>query len=78
VPVPSYWHEVGAQQEVSASPAHSVPCGLQVDTTQWSTPSESGTHGAPPQHWSRNWQTFVVVTFAGSAAAMQQLGSFAS
>ena len=58
---------------------HPVPTGLQlVCTVQTSFPFGPGTHGAPPQHWSLNWQTFAVVTFAGSAAGMQQAGLFAS
>lgn len=37
---------------------------------QRSTPCASGTHGARPQHWSRNWQT--------SPCGMQQFGSLPS
>jgi hypothetical protein len=73
---------LGAQHERSSGPRHEPPAGVQaepVERTQWSTPvAGSGTQGFPPQHWSLNWQTLVVVTLAGSAAGMQQAGSFAS
>lgn len=80
--MPSYWQVFGAQQLVSVSPVQTPPFAVQVGWVgreQWRTPVVgSGTHGAPPQHWSLNWQTFAVVTFAGSAAGMQQAGLFAS
>jgi hypothetical protein len=72
---------LGAQQERSSGPAQAPSFGVHVGPVgrvQWRTPLASGTQGAPPQHWSLNWQTFAVVTFAGSTAGMQQAGSFAS
>jgi hypothetical protein len=57
------------QQDVSLVPEHVAPSALQTGAgvAQRSTPAASGTHGAPSQHWSRNWQT--------APAAMQQSGS---
>lgn len=78
---PSHWQEFGAQQEVSSSPVQVVPAARQDGgaAVQWSTPvAGSGTQGAPPQHWSRNWQTLAVVSADGSWAGMQQAGLFAS
>lgn len=64
----SSWQEVGAQQEGSSAPVQAAPLGVQaVAVAQRSTPSTPGTHGAPLQHWSRNWQV--------SPGWMQQRGS---
>jgi hypothetical protein len=78
--VPPAWHrhpsstpyvQAPSQQLVSLAPPHSSPVGVQADAEeQRSTPLESGTHGAPPQHWSLNWQIWSV--------AMQQSGFDAS
>ena len=68
-------HELGAQQLGSSGPAHAPPAVVQVDAAvQWSTPDASGTHGAPLQHWSRNWHTLAAPVPGG----MQQPGVFAS
>jgi hypothetical protein len=61
---------VPAQQLPSSTPAQAPFSAVQAGTVQRSTPAASGTHGAPLQHWSRNWQT--------SPAGMQQAGLLAS
>jgi hypothetical protein len=63
---------VPSQQEPSSAPLHAPCSGVQVGVVQRRTPLASGTHGTPPQHWSRNWQTppGVVAVFVG----MQQAG----
>jgi hypothetical protein len=75
-PLPSHWHELGAQQDGSSAPSQPSPAGVHVGAAavQWRTPLASGTHGAPPQHWSRNWQTLSGPVPGG----MQHSGSFAS
>lgn len=78
-PAPSERQLLGAQQERSAAPLQAPPCGVQVETAvQWRTPLASGTQGAPPQHWSLNWQTLALVSWPGAAAGMQQAGSLGS
>lgn len=73
------WQLLGAQQVGSSVPEQVVPAALHVVTAvQCSTPLASGTHGAPAQHWSRNWHTLAVVRAVGSWAGMQQAGSFLS
>ena len=54
------------QHDVSPAPEQVAPRALQTGAgcAQRRMPSESGTHGAPSQHWSRNWQT--------APASMQQ------
>jgi hypothetical protein len=47
-----------------------VPVVGMHEPPQRSTPCASGTHGASPQHWSRNWQT--------SPCGMQQFASLPS
>lgn len=50
-------HASGAQQP--PEPPSSVqlpPGGTHVGTTHCTPPSAPGTHAAPLQHWSRNWQ----------------------
>ena len=56
------------QQDVSLAPVHWAPSALQTGAgcAQRRMPAASGTHGVPPQHWSRNWQT--------APAAMQHCG----
>jgi hypothetical protein len=66
-PVPlfaSTMQAFGAQHLGSSASSQAAPFGVQLEApaVQWRTPSASGTHGAPPQHWSLNWQTFAVVT----------------
>jgi hypothetical protein len=73
------WQLLGAQQLGSSVPEQVVPAALHVVTAvQCSTPFASGTHGAPAQHWSRNWHTLAVVRAVGSWAGMQQAGLFLS
>jgi hypothetical protein len=73
---PSKRHEFGAQHSVLSAPEHVAPVTMQLGAAavQRRTPSAPGTHGAPLQHWSRNWQTFAVPV----PGWMQQAGSFAS
>jgi hypothetical protein len=73
---PSLRQELGAQQDVSPVPEHVAPAGVHVGAAavQWSTPVASGTHGAPLQHWSRNWQTLA----SPVPGLMQHAGSSAS
>jgi hypothetical protein len=75
-PPPAFWQEAGAQHARSSAPSQIPPTGVHVGASavQRSTPSAPGTHGAPPQHWSRNWHTLALPVPGG----MQQLGSFAS
>jgi hypothetical protein len=71
-PAPEPRSQAPSQQVVSASPEHAPPGGVHAEAAAHrSVPStSSGTQGARPQHWSRNWQT--------SPAGMQQCGSFPS
>ncbi len=72
------WRQVVPVQHGSGEGALVAPAGAQIDpagrqvpaSAQRSTPLASGVHGAPPQHWSRNWHT--------APAWMQHCGSFAS
>ena len=78
-PAPSERQLLGAQQERSPAPLQAPPAGVHVETAvQWRTPLASGTQGAPPQHWSLNWQTLALVSWPGWAAGMQQAGSLGS
>lgn len=69
-------------QHWSLSFSHVAFCARHtgaLDFVQCSTPvAGSGTHGAPLQHWSLNWQTLACVKLPGLSAGMQQAGSFAS
>jgi hypothetical protein len=65
----AHFPAVQVPEQQSAFPVQAPSCATQVPP-QRSTPAWSGTQGVPPQHWSRNWQTF--------PCAMQQAGLFAS
>jgi hypothetical protein len=68
VPPCASWQELGAQQDGSSAPLQAAPLGAQAGwVAQRRMPSPDGTQGAPPQHWSRNWQV--------APGWMQQLGS---
>ncbi len=54
----SSWQASGSQQEGSSTPPQAPLRGVQAEiSAHRSTPSAPGTHGASPQHCSRNWQT---------------------
>ncbi len=68
-PPPVETQVVPAQQPWSCGPVQAPPLGVHA-SVQRRIPSWPGTHGAPLQHWSRNWQTW--------PCWMQQSGSEAS
>jgi hypothetical protein len=63
-------HGSGDGALVAPAGAQIEPAGRQAFAAQRRIPLASGTHGANPQHWSRNWQM--------ASCAMQHCGSFAS
>jgi hypothetical protein len=65
----THFPPVQVPEQQSALLVQAPSWAMQVPP-QRRTPVASGTQGVPPQHWSRNWQTF--------PCAMQQFGSFAS
>jgi hypothetical protein len=65
----THFPPVQVPEQQSALLVQAPSCAMQVPP-QRRTPVASGTQGVPPQHWSRNWQTF--------PCAMQQAGLFAS
>jgi hypothetical protein len=61
------WQLLPSQHAASPAPVQVAPSGLQAETeAHLRTKLSSGTQGARPQHWSRNWQT--------SPSAMQHSG----
>lgn len=72
-PISVTFVQVAPVQHAGVPPATQVaPLGRHWvgGSTQRRTPSAPGVHGAPPQHWSRNWQM--------APGWMQQLGSLPS
>lgn len=65
----AHWPPLQVPLQQSALLVQAPVVGMQAPP-QRSTPVASGTHGARPQHWSRNWHT--------SPCGMQQFGSLPS